>query len=382
MGQNNKLLKVLILVDHAKGTSGPHRNVVGSLNALSVRKDISLTLLTGAIDVNAPYYTNSTIRIQLGFHPKKILRAPLNLFYAFKEVLGCDVVYIPTNLTSWLYALFCGAWGKKFIAGPNVTGVPLLMPVAEPNPIMTTWFVDKWIENSQIRKYYCERAGTDPKHIEIIHHSIDANDFSPIKRDISVWEKYGINNGKLKIIHVGRATEKRKGVPELIEAFKILNKNNEYDLIYVGLLGDYWDDSFLEIPGVHCLGPVYGEDLRVLYASSDLFFGLSTWESFWFTPLEAMASGLPVVVTKTGAVSEMIPHNGVEGFYLDGVITKSGEFTNDVSVRAASMLLELVKDYEKRTEIGKMARKYVEREFSEQELGRKLVKVFKGDKDK
>jgi len=47
-------LNVLFIVDRATAGSGPHRNVVTSLNALVARKDIYVRLLTGQVDHSEP----------------------------------------------------------------------------------------------------------------------------------------------------------------------------------------------------------------------------------------------------------------------------------------------------------------------------------------
>jgi len=376
--KENKKIKILVLVDHAIGKDGPHRNVVVSLNALCTRKKLSIILLTGEIEKNAPYAKSENIKIVLGFSPKKIDKLITNLILTIREMRNCDVVYVPTNLTSWLYALFCGGWYKKFVAGPNVTGIPILMPIYNPNKIMTTWFVQKWIENSEIRKNECLKGGTDESQIVVIPHRIDTNDFTPKKRDLEIWSKYGLDKKRLKIIHVGRADEKTKGVFELMNSFKILNHENKYDLIYVGSKGSYWVDDFLDIPGVYYFGRVYGEELRKLYASSDIFFALSSSESFWFTPLEAMSSGLPVVVSNTGAVDIMIPQSGKQGIIINVVGKEKKEFSSNVCYLAANVLEELCTNESMRCEIGKNARKHICHNFSQEKLGIDLENVFIG----
>lgn len=370
-------LKVLVLVDHAKGIDGPHRNVVGTLNALATRKNLEITLLTGDIEKEAKYSSEGKVKIVLGFKPKSPQHIPKNIFYILREIFRNDIVYVPTNLTSWLYALLCGAWTKKFIAGPNVAGIPGLMPIHEPNKIMTTWFLDRWIVNSEIVKYHCMNAGTLEKQIEVIPHSIDTEDFTPEKRDKSIWEKYDLDPDRLKILHVGRANNKLKGVPQLMETFSRLNINNQYDLVYVGSQGEYWDDQYLKIPGVHYLGKIYGGELRKIYASSDIFFAMSLWETFWFTPLEAMSSGLPVVVNAVGAVNEMIPVNGEQGVIIDILNDTKTDFSENVSEIAAEALRTLCNDEPKRYKMGVCARSHIVKTFSEKNLGKKLEEVFR-----
>ena len=48
-------------------------------------------------------------------------------------------------------------------------------------------------------------------------------------------------------------------------------------------------------------------DIDALYKTLDLFVAPQRWEGFGLTPLEAQASGVPVVATDVGAFSEIIP---------------------------------------------------------------------------
>ncbi|MGL1934835.1 MAG: glycosyltransferase family 4 protein [Fibrobacterales bacterium] len=369
-------IRVLLVVDHAKGTSGPHRNVVGTLNALALHQDVSLSLLCNEYDENELFARSKATKLYTGFNPKKPLAILTNAIKVVWALFKCDVVYVPTNLTTFLYVAILGFFKKK-IAGPNVTGIPVIMDANNQTAFMTTTLVNRWIENSAIRKYHCMRAGTAEEQIAVILHSINSDDFNPTKRDVSLWQKYGLETDRLKIVHVGRANEERKGIAQMFEAFHKLNVDNKYDLVYAGPKGACWKDDYDTIPGFHYLGKVYGDDLQKLYASSDIFFALSSWETFWFTPLEAMASGLPCVITEVGAVDEMIPTNGIEGYKVEGVDIANSTFELQVVDESYSALKKLCESEELRIEMGIKARERAVSRFSEKTLGNDLVTVIK-----
>jgi D-inositol-3-phosphate glycosyltransferase len=67
---------------------------------------------------------------------------------------------------------------------------------------------------------------------------------------------------------------------------------------------------------VRFMGPVPREKIADLYASSDVCVVPSLHESFGLVALEAMASGLPVVATRTGGMQLTVVNN-VSGFLVD-----------------------------------------------------------------
>ncbi|OGO14014.1 MAG: hypothetical protein A2Z66_12960 [Chloroflexi bacterium RBG_13_66_10] len=58
--------------------------------------------------------------------------------------------------------------------------------------------------------------------------------------------------------------------------------------------------------GVTLLGEVSDEDLVLLYAAADVFALVSLYEGFGLTALEAMACGVPCLVTRAGGIPEAV----------------------------------------------------------------------------
>lgn len=98
--------------------------------------------------------------------------------------------------------------------------------------------------------------------------------------------------------------------------------------------------------GVHLAGRVPNEARPAFYAAADVFLFPSRLEGFGMCVLEAMATGLPVVATATGAIPEMIEH-GRTGFLVTDP---------DDTDLFADYVLTLVKSPALRREMGTAAR--------------------------
>lgn len=128
--------------------------------------------------------------------------------------------------------------------------------------------------------------------------------------DYSIVKK----NKKIKILFVGK-DYKRKGLPELIEAVKILNKKfeNKFELYIVS---DY--KSRERINNVFCFLPNFSQEeiIKKFFLTCDLFVMPTHQDSFGMVLLEALACGLPIISTKQFAIKEFLK-NEVNGFLIN-----------------------------------------------------------------
>lgn len=151
---------------------------------------------------------------------------------------------------------------------------------------------------------------------EIISMGVDTTKFG---RKYYVPEYFG-QNGKKVVLFVGRLVE-IKGVSYLIDAMK------EIDGVLV-IVGDGPIRSELQKKAeglgdkVIFLGAKSHDELKCVYASSDLFCAPSVTttkgekEGLGLVILEAMASGLPVVGSNSGGISQLI-QDGVNGLLCE-----------------------------------------------------------------
>lgn len=113
------------------------------------------------------------------------------------------------------------------------------------------------------------------------------------------------------ILFVG-TVEPRKNLARLIEAYRLLISSGGIieHLVIVGRLGWQYDDALARVEDpelrgrVHIVGYVGAADLPAVYQGARLFVYPSMEEGFGFPPLEAVACGVPVIVSATSSLEE------------------------------------------------------------------------------
>ncbi len=148
--------------------------------------------------------------------------------------------------------------------------------------------------------------GCPPERIEVIPNAVDERFFGVARR---------APLGAPFVLYVG-SIEPKKNVQVLIDAFdrlRALDPSLPHQLVLVGGLGgaDMDLEAVLErVPEsrgrVHVLGRVSDAALLELYAAADLFCYLSQYEGFGLPPLEAMAVGVPTIVSDRASLPEVV----------------------------------------------------------------------------
>ncbi len=368
-------MRVPMLVDHAFGVSGPHRNVVGSLNALGARDDLEVVLLTGMIDPSEPYASAPNITICQGFRPHDPKQLAANLWRIRRAARGCDVIYVPSRLKALQYAQAAHP-GRRLVAGPNVTPLPIGKRHDSPGPIELRYLSDLWFEASMARRDHVRRvSGVDS--IASIQHSIDTDRFSPQHRNVAVWEGVNVPTDGIRALYVGKDYA-LKGVSQLLDAADRLNTSGRHDvhIVLVGNMSGETLERTASMANVFPVGFQMGSKLATILASADMSVVPSSWENFPFTVMEAMASGTPVIGSRVGGIPEMIV-DGETGVLVD--IADGQAYRPDAGAILADAIALLADDRDLRGRLGAGARQRVLDRFTEQRLGDDLMRVFRGE---
>jgi glycosyltransferase involved in cell wall biosynthesis len=151
-----------------------------------------------------------------------------------------------------------------------------------------------------------------PEKVVVVHNAIDERFWTPpAEEDVArVRERYQLEHGF--VLYAGNI-KPHKNLVRLIEAFDEIRRGDfeEMKLLIIG-------DEISKIPAlrravhqhhlhkhVRFLGYVSDETLAILYRLAAVFVFPSIYEGFGLPPLEAMASGAPVVTSNVSSLPEV-----------------------------------------------------------------------------
>jgi glycosyltransferase involved in cell wall biosynthesis len=145
--------------------------------------------------------------------------------------------------------------------------------------------------------------GVPREKIRVIPYGTDTNKFSPSGRPVT-------RSGPLKIVSVASVTP-AKGTLDVVQAFSLLPR----DVATLTLVGSAPNGlAWLGDAPYHYLGRIPHADLPEVLSGADGFVLASWFEGLPLSVLEALAAGLPCVVTERGG--DQAVRHGVEGFVV------------------------------------------------------------------
>jgi glycosyltransferase involved in cell wall biosynthesis len=137
--------------------------------------------------------------------------------------------------------------------------------------------------------------------------------------------------------------EPRKNVPTLLRALWQLLECYKEDvrLVLAGGKGWLFEDAFALVEElnlddrVHFVGRVSSEDLLYLYNAAELLAHPAFYEGFGLPPLEAMACGLPVIVSNVASLPEVVGDAGllIDPHDIDELTVAMWRILNDSELR-------------------------------------------------
>ncbi len=156
------------------------------------------------------------------------------------------------------------------------------------------------------RNIVIERYHIDPAKVFTVHNAVEPTE----KTEMLDTEKHV----KEKIVtFLGRITF-QKGPEYFIEAArKVLERDKNVRFVMAGT-GDLMEKMIRRVAKLkisshfHFTGFLKGENVDRMFAMSDVYVMPSVSEPFGISPLEAMRSNVPVVISKQSGVAEILDH--------------------------------------------------------------------------
>jgi heptosyltransferase-2 len=222
-----------------------------------------------------------------------------------------------------------------------------------------------------LRKF--EPLSTPRQRLGVIPWGVDPQTFLPGAQQ----ESEGI-----RILYVGQIMP-HKGVLTLIDALSWIREKHPTVKFTLNLAGGSVDPAYEEkvritvrdrnlSPMVTFLGPKPREEVANLYRAHDILAFSSLWdEPFAITVLEAMASGMAIVATRTGGTPEAIQDS------QNGLLVEAGrpEPLGEAIVRLAG-------DAKLRQQLGEAARKTIISEFTLSHMEEKIQGILQASSPK
>ncbi|MBN2806304.1 MAG: glycosyltransferase family 4 protein [Prolixibacteraceae bacterium] len=208
------------------------------------------------------------------------------------------------------------------IAAKRVTGKPLVIHVhatdfdrsgGSVNPRVYAIekegmeIADKIITVSNLtRRIVIEKYGIDPAKVETVYNAVE-----PVQLEQKEAFKKGMNE---KIVtFLGRITM-QKGPEYFVEAaYQVLKREKNVRFVMAGS-GDMMHAMVRRAAALkiadhfHFTGFLKGDDVFHMFNMSDVYVMPSVSEPFGISPLEAMQSDVPVIISKQSGVSEILTH--------------------------------------------------------------------------
>jgi glycosyltransferase involved in cell wall biosynthesis len=157
------------------------------------------------------------------------------------------------------------------------------------------------------RNIVIEKYGIDPSKVFTVYNAVE-----PISEEEKIAIKKGVDD---KIVtFLGRITL-QKGPEYFIEAaYKVLQRMDNVRFVMAGS-GDMLEKMISRAAHLrisdkfHFTGFLKGNDVVKMFSLSDVYVMPSVSEPFGISPLEAMQSDVPTIISKQSGVSEILTHS-------------------------------------------------------------------------
>lgn len=276
-----------------------------------------------------------------------------------------NVIHINDGLTAML-------WG----VAAKSTRIPVIWHVRMEQPNVWDWarviICDHLIFVAESNKQRFSKKKIDKIRSSVIYNGVDLSSFSP-EQSKYIHKELNIDSDAHIVGFVGNLVARKRPLLFANAAAEMIKGHQNLHCVMIGEDKDGYDSkiSYLsEKNGIssrlHTLG--YRADVPEIMPSFDLLLLTSTkhGEAFPRVPLEAMASGTPVVTTDTAGVSESVMHGKT------GIVLKTDPSPQTV----AHECLRLLKDENRIIEFRENGIRRARDKFSAEQYTHNIKEVY------
>ncbi len=161
--------------------------------------------------------------------------------------------------------------------------------------------------SSQVKKELVQKLGARPSKISVVLNGVNTEIFNPSLRSTP---PFGIKKPYILFVSV---IDKNKNLQTLVKGYNLLPSDlkRKYLLVVTGKKGNAYPNVSNLIQTLNIKERVIfvnhiADELPKMYANADLFVMPSIYEGFSLPVLEALASGVPVILSKTIAIADLL----------------------------------------------------------------------------
>ena len=196
--------------------------------------------------------------------------------------------------------------------------------------------------------------------VAIIPNGVDVNStLTPVK-----------HSGKRRVLFLSRIHPK-KGIDLLLHAWSRIERNHDdFELIFAGKGEPDHERDYIELSNrlglkqVKFVGPVYGNEKSELFQTADVFVLPSHSENFGLAAAEALAHGVPAILSKNMPFSDLNKHRC--GWWVD----------NDLSTLSKALDTAMSISKEELQQMGARGKMWMESRYSWHSIGQKMVRSY------
>jgi UDP-glucose:(heptosyl)LPS alpha-1,3-glucosyltransferase len=322
-------MKIALIAKRVSHTLGGAERVSLYLGKQLSEAGFDVHIITNYSDTPVDGVMLSQLKVKNWFSPWRLLSFQRNvrqvtegqnfdLVYSLCQVFPVDIYRVGDGIHQyWMQLRYPGSFIRwiKYITSP----VHLTMRWLE-NGIMRKGNCRLFITNSNlIKKQLMDYFGIPEKRIQVIYNGVDHDIFNPDTKSYreAMREKLGIDQRELVLLFVSNNWD-RKGLSTIIQSLPKTGIS-DISLVVAGRGNRKRYVSMAKECNVNPAKLIFAgpaDDIEKYYGMSDALVLPSRYEPFANVCLEAMASGIPAVTTRSNGSSEVIT-DGKDGFVLD-----------------------------------------------------------------